>query len=262
MRKFLNDRDWSGLAEQFLSAQPFNHIIIDDFFTEEIADQLVKDFPEYDSPVWNAHYLNAIENKKACNHWDKFPSTTYAVFHYLCSNAFEQIVEQITGNIGLQSDFGLHGGGWHAHATRGKLNVHLDYSIHPKLRLERHYNLIVYITPNWQSAWGGGLELWSHDSTNNTAKELFTTVENRFNRAVLFDTTQNSWHGLPANLSCPEGIMRQSLAVYYVTEPQTDADPRGKALFVPYGDQNNDPTVLELIKQRSDATVAHNFYKG
>lgn len=261
MSKLINDRDWDSLREQFLTAAPFNHVIIDDFFVQEIADQLVQDFPAYDSPLWNAHYQNAMEDKKACNHWDKFPQQTYSAFHYLCSNAFEHIVERITGNVGLQSDFGLHGGGWHAHTKNGKLNVHLDYSIHPKLKLERHYNLIVYITPNWQAEWGGGLELWDHDNENNTAKECVARVENRFNRAVLFDTTQNSWHGLPANLSCPEGTMRQSLAVYYVTDPAADVNPRGKALFVPYGDQKNDPAVLELIKQRSDTSTAHIFYK-
>jgi Rps23 Pro-64 3,4-dihydroxylase Tpa1-like proline 4-hydroxylase len=259
--KIINDRDWGALTDQFLTAKPFNYVVIDDFFVPEVADQLVKEFPAYDSSVWNAHYQNAMEDKKACNHWDKFPQQTYAAFHQLCGYAFENIVERITGNVGLQADIGLHGGGWHSHTKNGKLNVHLDYSIHPKLKLERHYNLIVYITPNWQPEWGGGLELWSHDSETNTAKECVTRVENRFNRAVLFDTTQNSWHGLPGNLSCPEGIMRQSMAVYYVTDPKADANPRGKALFVPYGDQKNDPAVLELIKQRSDTSTAHIFYK-
>jgi hypothetical protein len=262
MTKFLNDRNWRELREQFLSSEPFNHVVIDDFFTTETVQQLVADFPTYDSYVWNAHYNNAIENKKACNHWDKFPATTYAVFHYLCGTAFENIVSEITGFQGVQADVGLHGGGWHAHTTSGKLNVHLDYSIHPKLQLERHYNLIVYITPDWNTAWGGGLELWSHDQETNTAKQLVTTVENRFNRAVLFDTTQYSWHGLPGDLVCPPGVMRQSLAVYYVTEPAQNASTRGKALFVPREDQKENAEILELIQKRSQVATAENVYKG
>ena len=142
------------------------------------------------------------------------------------------------------------------------MNVHLDYSIHPKLQLERHYNLIVYLTPEWNPEWGGGLELWSHDETTGRAKERVALVENRFNRAVLFDTTQNSWHGLPADLNCPAGVVRQSLAVYYVTEPAAGANPRGKALFVPYQDQANDPAILELIEKRSQVATAESVYKG
>lgn len=262
MQNFLNIRNWRALQDEFLASKPFNHVIIDDFFLPEVAEQLIAEFPAYNSTVWNAHYNNAIENKKACNHWDKFPQTTYSVFHYLCGTGFENIVSEITGNQGVQADIGLHGGGWHAHTTSGKLNVHLDYSIHPKLQLERHYNLIVYITPDWNPAWGGGLELWSHDHEKETAKELVATVENKFNRAVLFDTTQYSWHGLPQDLVCPPGIMRQSLAVYYVTEPATDADSRGKALFVPREDQKDNLEILDLIQKRSQVATAESVYKG
>jgi Rps23 Pro-64 3,4-dihydroxylase Tpa1-like proline 4-hydroxylase len=262
MNNFLNPKNWRALQEQFLSNKPFNHVVIDDFFTTETVEQLVKEFPAYDSTVWNAHYNNPIENKKACNHWDKFPKFTYQVFHYLCSFEFESIVTDITGNIGVQADMGLHGGGWHAHTQAGKLNIHLDYSIHPKLQLERHYNLIVYITPDWNPAWGGGLELWSHDDQTGSAKELAVTVENRFNRAVLFDTTQHSWHGLPQDLVCPEGVMRQSLAVYYVSDPADNASDRGKALFVPREDQKHNPEILELIEKRSQVATAESVYKG
>jgi Rps23 Pro-64 3,4-dihydroxylase Tpa1-like proline 4-hydroxylase len=262
MTKFLNDRDWRALQSQFLSNKPFNHIVMDDFFAPEVVEQLVKEFPAYEAEgIWNAHYKNPIENKKACNHWDKFPRTTYSTFHYLCSFEFENIISQITGNPGVQADVGLHGGGWHAHATAGKLNVHLDYSIHPKLQLERHYNLIVYITPDWQTSWGGGLEVWDHNE-DGTPSTLHGVIENKFNRAVLFDTTQQSWHGLPKDLNCPEGTMRQSMAVYYVTEPADSADTRSRALFVPHGVQADDPAILELIKLRGAEATAEKMYKG
>lgn len=248
---------------QFLDSEPFNHVIIDDFFTANTIQKLVEEFPSYDATgVWNAHYNSPIENKKACNHWDKFPPATYATFHYLCSTDFAHIVGQITGHYDVQADVGLHGGGWHAHTQNGKLNIHLDYSIHPKLQLQRKFNLIVYITPDWQKHWGGGLELWSHDDQSNTAAQCMTMVENKFNRAVLFDTTQNSWHGLPGDLSCPHSVMRQSLAVYYVTEPPAGISSRGKALFVPHGAQAHDADILKLIQARGQVTTAQNVYKG
>lgn len=256
----INRRHWASFQPIFRKAEPFSHVVIDDFWQQDIAEKLVSEFPAYDSPVWHSHYLNAIEDKKACNHWDKFPATTYQAFSYLNSPKFLDIVEDIAGAHKVYPDVGLHGGGWHCHHKGGKLNVHLDYSIHPKLQLERHYNLIVYMTPNWQSEWGGGLELWSHNA-DGSAKERVLTVENKFNRAVLFDTTQYSWHGLPDNLTCPEGINRQSMAVYYLTEPSEQADPRGKALFIPHKEQANDPEVLELIKKRSNTTTADQVYK-
>lgn len=248
--KILTERNWSELTSAFLSGRPFNHVVIDNFFTPKIASQLAEDFPAYESTIWNVYYNNAIENKKTCNHWDKFPNTTYNVFHYLCGSEFANIVSDITGNRSVQADIGLHGGGWHAHTRSGKLNIHLDYSMHPKLQLQRRYNLIVYVTPDWKSYWGGGLELWESDLSGQ-AIDLHTTIENKFNRAVLFDTTQNSWHGLPKELICPEGTTRQSLAVYYVAVPEHDIDPRTRARFIPYENQVDDPEILNLIKIRS-----------
>ena len=87
--------DW--LADNFRKAEPFNHIIIDDFWTEEVAEELYNEFPKYDATIWNAHYNNAIENKKACNHWDKFPRTTYKAFNFLGSKEFTDIVRNISG---------------------------------------------------------------------------------------------------------------------------------------------------------------------
>lgn len=260
--KYINDKNWTLLNQQFVGGQPFSHVVIDDFFTNEVLEKLVDEFPKnYADSRWNAHYNNPIESKKACNSWDAFPPTTYQVFNYLCSQEFENIIEQISGNRRVFADMGLHGGGWHSHSTSGKLNVHLDYSIHPKLKLERHYNLIVYITPGWQSAWGGGLEFWSHNPETNQPKECVTVVENRFNRAVLFDTTQHSWHGLPEHLSCPEGVMRQSLAIYYLTDPAENADVRSKALYAPYKEQANDPNILKLIEMRSQVNTASQVYR-
>jgi Rps23 Pro-64 3,4-dihydroxylase Tpa1-like proline 4-hydroxylase len=261
MLKLINDVNWSSLKEEFLTNEPFNHIVIDNFFTEETLKGLLSEFPDYESEIWDFHYLNAVENKKACNHWDKFPKTTYSVMSYLCGPEFVKIIEDVTGQRNTIADIGLHGGGWHGHKQSGNLNVHLDYSIHPKLGLERKFNLIVYLTPNWLPEWGGELQLWSHDDKTNKPKECVRSVENKFNRAILFDTTQNSWHGLPGNLNCPENEMRRSLAIYYVTEPKENASPRGKALFVPHGDQVNDPSVLELIRKRSNVQTASQVYK-
>jgi len=260
--KYVNDKKWEELNAQFVNGQPFNYVIIDDFFTSEVLEKLVFEFPKnYNDPIWNAQYNNAIENKKACNSWDAFPPMTYQVFSYLCSAEFENIVEKISGNNPVFADIGLHGGGWHSHSTSGKLNIHLDYSIHPKLNLQRHYNLIVYITPDWQTNWGGGLEFWSHDSETNQPKECITVIENRFNRAVFFDTTQHSWHGLPENLNCPQGVMRQSLAIYYLTDPGKNIDTRSKALYAPYKDQKNDPDIIKLIEMRSQLSTASKVYR-
>jgi hypothetical protein len=41
------DIDWLNLSKEFLVAEPFNHIVIDDFWLSEIAEELYNEFPKY-----------------------------------------------------------------------------------------------------------------------------------------------------------------------------------------------------------------------
>jgi hypothetical protein len=115
--------------------------------------------------------------------------------------------------------------------------------------LERKLNLIYYISEDWDPAWGGNLEFWK--GTSRKAKTKVKTVDCKFNRAVLFDTTQNSWHGFPDRLTCPPNQYRKSIAMYYLVAPQYTVDvARKRALYTPSKEQENDPKILELIESR------------
>lgn len=219
-------------------------IVIDDFLSN--ADEIAEEFPDFSSNVWH-EYNNSIEIKKTCNDWNAFGPATYRAITYLLSPEF-------CAKLGdVQPDYGLHGGGLHSHARGGKLNVHLDYDIHPKLLLQRYLNLIVYLTPGWKPEYGGELGFWEDENT-------FTeSVWCKFNRAVLFQT-KGQWHGLPRPIVCPEGMTRNSIAVYYLVEPDGTLD-RKRALFLPTPEQKGDPNIQELIRKRADNNLAASVYK-
>lgn len=229
---------------------PFDHWIIDDFFPPDKAQRVTENFPAYDDERWY-FYENAIENKKTLQNWLRFPPEIYQTLQDLCSNDFIEDIKSMTGIKNLYPDYGLHGGGLHMHGRGGNLNIHKDYSIHPRLKMQRKLNLIVYMSDDWDPAWGGGLELWSNNSETNRPKELVKIIEPKFNRAILFDTTQDSWHGLPKPLTCPEGKYRKSLAVYYLTDVDENTEERYRALFVPTEDQLSDPEIVKLCEERS-----------
>jgi len=247
-------------SQDYGADPPFDHVVIDNFFVPEVAKALADEFPDFDSTVWHG-YDNAIEIKKVCNNWNVFPPLTYSVVSALNSDEFLELLAQtILPSQRLYSDPGLNGGGWHSHRRGGKLDTHLDYSLHPKLGLQRKVNLIVYLNPDWEESWGGSLGFWdsqSVDAPGGLVKSLWC----KFNRAVLFDTTQNSWHGLPEPLTCPEDKYRQSLATYYLTDPPPDVNSRGKALFAPTKSQEGDSEVLELIRKRAKVETAASVYK-
>jgi hypothetical protein len=255
-----NRTEFEAAAKGFACAGPFNHAVIDGFFPLELARALEAEFPPYDDPLWH-EYDNPIEIKKTCNSWLAFPTLTYQAFSFLNSPAVTGLFTRALGLPPLAADPGLNGGGWHAHGPGGRLNPHLDYSIHPKLGLQRKLNLIIYLTEGWEDDWGGGLGLWAKDPATGGPGKLVKEVAPRFNRAVLFDTTQDSWHGMAQDVRSPPGVLRKSMAVYYLVQPPVGVDARGKALFAPTEAQKDDPAVRELIERRASVTTAAQVYR-
>ena len=257
----INQFDYEKLNKEYNDGKPFRHVVIDNFFDDETAMKLSSEFPDFNDPnIWSV-YRNPIENKKLTPNWDLFPKETYKAFSLMNTPEFVEKVRRITGIDNLEADYGLHGGGWHMTARGGKLNMHKDYSIHPKLGKERRINIIIYMTPDWQEEWNGGLEFWSHNEEKNLPKECVTKLYNKFNRAVLFDTADNSWHGLPTELQCPNGVYRKSLAIYYISEPRTNAESHDRAYFAPTSEQANNQEILDLIKKRSSSKTSSEAYR-
>jgi len=257
IKKFINLENIKNSLDSFKGAIPFDHCIVDGFFTDKFAAQLANEFIPYDSPHWWV-YKNDIEDKKACNSWNQFPEATYSTFSYLNSSEFRNLLNEKTG-LSLQDDPGLHGGGWHCHDVGGLLNPHLDYSIHPKMGLQRVINIIIYISQELLEEHGGHFGMWDSNK-NGQPEQLVQEIAPKFNRAIIFNTTQNSWHGLSRKLTQPNGIYRKSLAIYYLQDPLTGVDPRGRALFAPVAEQRTDKKILEIIKLRSNVDTSKQVY--
>ena len=255
----LNFGDLNLLKEQWQNAKPYSHVVIDNFLPLELAKAVSDEFPHADSDFWY-EYSSPLEVKKACSEWNKFPSSIYRAFLSLLSPQVTEVLSFITEKD-LVSDIGLHGGGLHLHKAGGKLNTHLDYSIHPTAKLQRKVNIIVYVSENWQTEWDGALGLWDNDPETNQPKNLIQKIDCIFNRAVIFDTTMDSWHGLPDPVLCPDDKSRNSLAAYFLCDPPAVVDERVKALYAPSENQKGDEAIYELIKKRASSDQYKDAYK-
>lgn len=256
----INMQNLEDSLRSFKGNKPFDHCIVEDFFEEKIAISLSEEFIDYNSDKW-FYYKNPIENKKALNDWNIFPNLTYKAFALLQNTDFLKTISNAIKEE-LIVDHGLHGGGWHMHANGGNLNPHLDYSIHPKLGLQRKLNIIIYLSQELDSnQHGGHLGLWSNDKETNQPDKLVVEIEPLFNRAVIFDTTQMSWHGMSRMLSVPDGVYRKSLAIYYLIKPSKKTPKNNRALFAPRENQKGDKKIEEIIKKRSNKATSSKVYK-
>ena len=257
----MNRHDKNRVINKITGAEiqndPYFHMEIDNILPATLARNLSDEFLPYDDERWFC-YKNKIEDKKLLSDWRQFPKETYQLFSFLNSPIMLESLSNLVG-VQLYPDHGLHGGGWHIHASGGKLNPHLDYSMHPNLGLQRKLNLIIYLCDEWEDNYGGDFGLWDSKSDGSAGK-LNKEISMGFNKAVLFDTTQNSWHGMSKPVSCPSGNYRKSIAIYYLTEPVGDVDTRSRALFTPTEEQMGDTEIEELIAKRSDIKTSKEVY--
>ena len=216
------ESDTSRLASLYRSAAPYPHIALPNFLEIGVAEKLAADFPPPTGEAW-INYRHFNEHKFGQTKRALFPDSIGAVVDELNSPRFVHWLSRLTGIEGLLADTTLEGGGMHQTPAGGFLNVHADFTMHhhrPTWR--RRCNLIVYLNPEWRDEWGGAIELWDEGM-----KRAVVQVPPLLNQAVIFETTDTTYHGYPDPIRCPEGSTRKSIALYYYTdEPAGSAPPR------------------------------------
>jgi len=201
------------LASQFRTSDPYPYVVLERFLEPEVAAACVREFPAPGDTTWN-NYTHVNERKYGKSDQRSFPPTLQAVIAELNSPRFLAFVEKLTGIDGLIADEALMGGGLHQSGKGGFLNIHADFTGHPHhRRWRRRVNLLVYLNPDWQPEYGGQLELWDREM-----KSCVQTIAPLMNRAVIFRTDPDAFHGHPLPMTCPDGFARRSLALYYFTE--------------------------------------------
>jgi 2OG-Fe(II) oxygenase superfamily len=200
------------LAGDYSFAEPFPHIVLDDFLPHDVARLALEHFPRgtlRSDRIFDVGYAGQHKRQILPAECD---AEARALFHFFNSQPMLAFLEGITSIQGLIPDPYFLGGGYHETGRGGKLGIHADFRINEQLHLHRRLNMIVYLNEHWQDSYGGMLELWSRDM-----KEKCRDVAPLFNRCVIFNTDATSYHGHPDPLQTPEGVPRRSMALYYYT---------------------------------------------
>ena len=207
------EREVGEMAKVYQSAKPFPHMVFDNFLTPEAAAAAIAEFPDLHEHEWNA-YLHTNERKFSNTEPETWGPTLQAILAELNSPRFVSFVSTLIGIDGLIPDPSLEGGGLHQSTRGGYLNMHADFTVHPHNRhWQRRANILVYLNEDWKPEYGGDLELWSTDM-----KQCVEKVSPIANRVLIFTTNEDSFHGHPIPMTCPEGVFRRSLALYYFSE--------------------------------------------
>lgn len=214
-------------ADSYLVAQPFPHVVIDDFLPAELLEPVLEAFPGPDELRW-MKFDNGNEKKLAFRAAERMPVEARDLLYFLNSATVLAFLERLTGIPHLISDPLFSGGGLHQIEPGGKLGVHADFNWHEEMQVHRRLNLLLYLNKDWRDDYGGQLELWDRGM-----KACRKTVAPVFNRCVIFSTTSDSFHGHPHPLTCPEGRTRKSIATYYYSahRPMAELAAEHSTLF-------------------------------
>ncbi len=205
----------TALQRQFAAATPFRHVIIEPFLTAASCGELIAGFPSFDRGQ-SANERGEPGRKAVFPDLAKLGPSYQRFDRLMQSRDFLALISRITSIPDLLYDPDYVGGGTHENLTGQELDTHVDFNYHPSRHLHRRLNLIVFLNPEWQESWGGSLELLPDPWSSGVS------VTPIANRCVIFETTEQSWHGF-RRLALPPGVSRRSIAVYFYTKDRPAA---------------------------------------
>lgn len=204
--------DIDVLLDATWETEPFRHAVIDGLWADDFLRHARAEFPAPDDPRW-VTYNDPEERGKKAGGSNMWGPVTESFFKAVRHPGFAETLQDVTGIQPLTADD--IGGGMHETGEGGRLAMHIDFNIHPAdPGLERRLNLLVFLNEEWDNNWGGTLLLGALGQVSVTPT---------FNRTVLFETGETSFHGHPAPIVGDH--LRRSLACYYYapTRPETAA---------------------------------------
>ena len=248
--------EWLNNKDLKVETNPFDHIILNDFIEKNYYSKLLEILPKKPTDEW-WKYENPIEFKYALDNFEVMDPAVKNIFYALSHPTIIDKLKIIFNIPNLEYDPHCHGGGLHIHSRYGRLNMHLDYEKHPITNKQRRLNIILYLNDDWQQEWKGDTQLWNKDMTECVVQSYPKT-----NTALVFVTTEQSWHGVPEIIQCPENMFRRTLAFYYVSELENsnnknknkkgcdDNGYRTKAVFMKRPNDPEDERMDKLYKIR------------
>jgi Rps23 Pro-64 3,4-dihydroxylase Tpa1-like proline 4-hydroxylase len=211
------ERDHDVLRSAWAVSGPVQHAIIDALLPDVIVAEIAAAFPRYEAM---GGYNSLKERKHVGVDMDAYPAILKEITFAFQDARVLRATEAITGIATLNADGNLYSSGLSSMGKGDFLNPHIDNSGNPLLNQYRRINTLYYVTPGWNPAWGGQLELWNAHRAHPIA------INPMFNRLVLMNTNRTSFHSVRPIVSA-NGITRNCVSNYYFS-PQS---PEGYEYF-------------------------------
>lgn len=224
----------SVYRQDFETAQPFKHLVIDNFLVREQAQILLENFPSF-NPQKAISELGKVGGKAVNEDLIALGGVYQQFGRYVQAQEFLELISHLTGVDNLIPDPSFYGGGTHENLHGQELDPHIDFNLDERHWYYRRLNLLIYLNPQWQADWGGNLEL--HSNPRQPEENRIKSFVPIFNRCLIFETNEYSWHGF-SQINLPENqrhLSRKSLSIYLYTKerPGQELSPSHTTFYIP-----------------------------
>lgn len=177
------------LKQQYESSKSgIGYFYLDNLLPEELALEICNAFPEAKDMVLKK---SIREDKYVAAQMNLYNPLLEEIIYAFQNAKIVDLVAEICGLKGAIPDENLYAGGISMMGHKQFLNPHLDNSHDKDRKLWRILNLLYYVTPEWEEAYGGNLELWPDGLKNPQI-----TIHSKFNRLAVMATHNRSLHSV------------------------------------------------------------------
>ena len=185
-------KDLSKYSNDFLNAEPYPHLILNDFLDNNFFSNLDVENIKIDQNKGRSFNSDIEKNKWASKNTtlsenlkliiDELNNKSFLENLYKISN-ISDLFSTTEGNTALAN--------YHEMYESGFLGTHVDHSSEPNTGFPHVLNIILYLSKNWNKNWGGSTILANHDGT-----KIEKLVDFIPNRAVIFLHSPFTFHGV------------------------------------------------------------------
>jgi hypothetical protein len=205
----------SSRQEEFFSAAPIPHIILDDFLDPDYFEKLATVLSYNESiSIEGKEFNSEVERGKWISLNSSLPSHVKAIIDEMNSEEWVSNLRQLTGIDSLHPTKvgNTKLANYHEMKPGGVLGSHVDHATDPDSGLPHVLNNLIYLSDNWSPSFGGGTEFFDKSGNKKLGK-----VEYKRNRSIIFLHTPYSFHGVE-QISSQAFSTRKSIYVdYYCT---------------------------------------------
>jgi hypothetical protein len=145
-------------AGTYASAQPYGHLVIDDFFRAPVFAEIQRELIGGGAD-FNKVFTDELQTRKTISTGNAVPPFISLIAAKFAAAEMLRYLERVTGLRRLIPDpyYNTDYGYYHIVNPGGVLGSHVDHSRHTSLKVAHVLNLVVYLSEGWDPADGGTL---------------------------------------------------------------------------------------------------------